>query len=1104
MYPNSDGYALECLEVYNWGTFDKIIYRIEPHRATALLTGKNGSGKSTLVDALLTLLVPNRKRTYNQASGDKRKERDEKTYVRGAYNRLRDSGVQYLRDGSQYSVLLSVFHSPNSPIPFITLAQVFWYTNGTLNKFYVVAETQLSILQHFSAISAINQLRRDLRELGAKVFDQFNDYSSTFRKLLRLQSEKALEIFSQTVSIKEIGSLDYFIREHMLEKTGAENQIQKLRDNFHNLTSAHDAMLKAQRQQSILIPLVQDGDKYDQFNKQIEEIRAAEATIPHYFQYRRKELLLDALKEAEQQFATYETELSQARAHTASLDRDRISLQVNIQSDTTGQHLNKLKEEAVRLQNEFIERKNLANEYSRLVNLLGLKSYTDASSFHANRTQLNEELLHLERNTEELKHHRDKFLIKLEASRIQLQELQADLASLNTQRNQIPRHSLDIRSKITKALRIDEAELPFVGELIRVRDEAHTWKGAIERVLHSFALNMVVPENHYKRVSQFVDKNHLSGKLVYRRIDPKAPLSKMRPNENTLYYKLEVKADSLYADWLRAEIIGTFNYICIENPEDFHHERRAITIAGQIKHDTNRYEKDDRYLISDTTHYILGWDNRAKRQAIEQQYNQLLADAQNLKTEKLRVETKINELSTRRDNLKDLFRFDNFNLLDWQKPKLALDENNARQVELEASSDKLRKLQEQLTILEQEYKDAQQVQEQWNFLKNQCSTRIDTFHRESEKAEAYLLDNPIDSWEAQGKGIHEEFQRYPQALTIDNIAEAREQVRDTINRRANNYQGQRNTIAQSLERQITQFHFEYTVDTEAIGVGLDALPELRLFLHRIQTQDLPRHQSRFKDMLNKKVLDNIESFQTELESQVEDYRKVIEQLNTALIQIPYEDSAYIQLQAEPTGDPAINDFRNELRACFDEAFIGTFDANERAYGRVKVLIERFEKNETWTRKVIDVRNWLNFAAIELWRSDHTQKRYHSDSSGMSGGQKAKLAYTILASAVAYQYGTGLGEKPEQTFRFVVIDEAFSKVDDNNARFAMSLFAQLGLQLLVVTPLDKLHVVEPFVGAYHLVINNEEGNDSRLINLTVEDFQERRREILGEQKNWAEE
>jgi uncharacterized protein YPO0396 len=70
---------------------------------------------------------------------------------------------------------------------------------------------------------------------------------------------------------------------------------------------------------------------------------------------------------------------------------------------------------------------------------------------------------------------------------------------------------------------------------------------------------------------------------------------------------------------------------------------------------------------------------------------------------------------------------------------------------------------------------------------------------------------------------------------------------------------------------------------------------------------------------------------------------------------------------------------------------------------------------------------------------------------------------------------------DRSFRFVVIDEAFSKLDDDNARYAMKLFEQFGLQLLVVTPMQQLaYVIESYVQAYHVVVNNDEGSYSRLI------------------------
>ena len=86
---NADnGYRLRYLEIFNWGTFNGKVHKLQPNGRTSLLTGANGSGKTTLIDALLTILVPTGKRFYNQSSGaESKKERDESSYFWGYYGK---------------------------------------------------------------------------------------------------------------------------------------------------------------------------------------------------------------------------------------------------------------------------------------------------------------------------------------------------------------------------------------------------------------------------------------------------------------------------------------------------------------------------------------------------------------------------------------------------------------------------------------------------------------------------------------------------------------------------------------------------------------------------------------------------------------------------------------------------------------------------------------------------------------------------------------------------------------------------------------------------------------------------------------------------------
>ena len=229
----------------------------------------------------------------------------------------------------------------------------------------------------------------------------------------------------------------------------------------------------------------------------------------------------------------------------------------------------------------------------------------------------------------------------------------------------------------------------------------------------------------------------------------------------------------------------------------------------------------------------------------------------------------------------------------------------------------------------------------------------------------------------------------------------------------------------------------------------------------------------------------------------ETIKERIGRINESLNQIDYNPGRYIVLEAQPSPDADIRDFQAELRACTEGALSGSDDAqySENKFLQVKLIIDRFrgrdgqsELDRRWTAKVTDVRNWFLFGASERWREDNKEHEHYSDSGGKSGGQKEKLAYTILAASLAYQFGLEWGAVRSRSFRFVVIDEAFGRGSDESAQYGLQLFAQLNLQLLIVTPLQKIHIIEPFVASVGFV-HNENGRDSKLRNLSIEEYRE---------------
>jgi uncharacterized protein YPO0396 len=293
----------------------------------------------------------------------------------------------------------------------------------------------------------------------------------------------------------------------------------------------------------------------------------------------------------------------------------------------------------------------------------------------------------------------------------------------------------------------------------------------------------------------------------------------------------------------------------------------------------------------------------------------------------------------------------------------------------------------------------------------------------------------------------------------------------------------------------------YPADAQELDAAVEAAPAYRLLLERLRSDDLPRFEVRFKELLNENAIREIANFQSQLNRELQTTDERIESINRSLKEIEYNPKRYIVLESERTFDVEIRDFQRDLRSCTEGALTGSDDQGyaEERFLQVKRIIGRFRGREgqsdidrRWTRKVTDARNWQTFAASERYREDDSEHEHYTDSGGKSGGQKEKLAYTVLAASVAYQFG--LDRLAGRSFLFVAIDEAFGRGSDESARYGLELFKRLDLQLLVVTPLQKIHVIEPFVANVAYVAND--GRESQLHNLTIEEFRAQRAARLG--------
>lgn len=1104
------GFRLQRLEVYNWGTFDGRVWTLHPEGKNSLLTGDIGSGKSTLVDAVTTLLVPAHRVAYNKAAGADSRERTLRSYVLGHYKAERNetSGTAKpvaLRDHTSYSVILGVFHNAGYSQT-VTLAQVFWLKDAVTQpaRIFVGAERALSITADFARFGPdITQLRKRLRGLGAEVYDSFPPYGAWFRRRFGIENEQALELFHQTVSMKSVGNLTDFVRSHMLEPFDVAPRITALINHFDDLNRAHEAVLKAKRQVELLTPLVADCERYGVQVALVDELRACREALRSYFARLKLGLLDKRLAALADEWTRQNLQAGRLKERCEFLRTGEGELKQSI-AENGGDHLERLAGEIRKKEQERQRREQKARRYAELVRAVGEAPADDEPGFLDQRRRC-AALAEAGRSEEAaLQNRLTEHGVTLRQGTQEHDLLLAEITSLKTRRSNIPAEQVAMRAALSAALGLAEGEMPFAGELLQLHEEERDWEGAAERLLRNFGLSLLVPDRHYGAVAQWVDRTHLKGRLVYFRVRPGVRGEPAELHRDSLARKLAVKPDSPFYDWLVREVAFRFDVACCVTQEQFRRENRAMTRAGQIKTPGERHEKDDRHRIDDRRRYVLGWTNEEKIAALETAAGRLADELGRVGSQMGAVQKEQRAVKERLDSLSKLDEYPDFGELDWQSLAVELATLVDERRRLESASDLLRDLAQRLAGLQSELRatEGDLVRKSQDL----GATQAKRGAAEELRGQTLALLEPLEESghadrcarleELRGQALGEH------TLTVESCDNREREMREWLQTRIDGETKKNERLRDRIIDAMRAYCTAFPLDTREVDVAVEAAAEYLAMLEKLKGDDLPRFEARFKDLLNENTIREVANFQSQLARERETIKERIARINESLNQIDYNPGRYIVLETQPTPDADIRDFQAELRACTEGAITGSDDSqySEAKFLQVRHIIERFrgregqsEADRRWTGKVTDVRNWFMFAASERWREDDSEHEHYSDSGGKSGGQKEKLAYTILAASLAYQFGLEWGSVRSRSFRFVVIDEAFGRGSDESAQYGLRLFSQLNLQLLIVTPLQKIHVIEPFVASVGFV-QNEDGRASRLRNLSIEEYRDEKSRV----------
>lgn len=1116
--PQVAGFKLDYMEVWNWGTFNDKVYRMTPHGNNSLLTGANASGKSTLIDALLALLVPlQHKRFYNQSSGaEKKGNRTDITYFFGNYGQQQEgeSGATSLklRDKSARSVLLATFNNSDGRV--VTLFQVRYYSGEELRTVYGMAHKHLTISQNFATFDSNGVWRKRMeKELNTgsskRIVEFFNGPKAYEEKMLLvfgMRSDKALTLFNQIVGVKVLNDLDSFIRDNMLEERDAEEKYKELRENFQNLMDAKTSIEKTKEQIRQLESIDRLAEDVLLIEKSIKELQSEKDIVSYWFAVRTVKLCQEHLERCKSELRQLDDTIKANNAEKGRLDETKSDLEVAINSDSVGQQIKDIEKEIQNLKERFEERKEKEEKYNTLIHKLELPQGVDSSTFQSNKATAQKQKVALQELLDNELAERKRHLQN------EKEDIEANIKShvntikyLSEHNNNISGRVAEIRDEIIQHIGATADEIPFIGELIRLKDDEREWESAIERILHNFALRLIVPEKYYRKVNEYVNNHNLRGRIVYQRYNYDAALREFvnrHAQDNSLLNKIEFKPNAQYIDWIEDRLYSEFNYTCVDTLEDFNHiNEKAVTKEGLIKAKGGKHEKDDRPEISLREHYVLGWDNREKIAAIKKEYDNLCRQvtAKNKKIKEL--DNKRKETEERKETFSRLLDFEKFDYIDWQSYSVRINEKKEEKKKLESTNDRVKTLQEQLEKVKLRIADIetqnQNLSRQQGMLDK---AKKDTEERCSKNSNTLALMDSVDVDEFENN--HSELL----LVGLEDIEARHKSLQNDIDNKIRKKQAEKSKKEDEAKSKIIKFKNpteeittkfrDWRSDVNSLPDSVEFISEYQNLLKKLNEEALPSFEKRFNKYLHETVINNIYTFRQFFKDWESLINKTINQLNSYLRNINFNvyPETYIQLESSKKRNVNINEFVQMLEKAIPNMreINSTIDGQRLHFEQhVLPLMQRLQ-DEKWRKEVMDVRARFSYKAVEHYKADDLKRNTYESMGQLSGGEKAQLTYTILGSAIAYQFGL-TKHGCDSSFRFIAIDEAFRAQDEDKARYLISLCKQLHLQLLVVTPSDNIHIVENDISYVHYVERKD--NTSVLYNMPINQFKEERQKVF---------
>lgn len=1078
-------WRLARVELVNWGTFSGHL-TIEIARLGHLLTGASGSGKSSLLDAIAAVLTPDRWLRLNAAAQDGASRQSDRTlmsYVRGAWTKEVDESADratttFLRPLATWSGILARYENlRDEPV---TLARVF-HAPGTRTESAALKDARVFLQGDLGLLALEPYVRSgiDARRMSAALPEALittaGKHGRFHERVVRqfgFRGDATLQLLHKTQSAKNLGTLDALFRGFMLDLPVTFGRADNAVEQFTELERAHAHVVELRLQSESLRSVDATVTAFDEASAAETAAAGLHDAVEPYMAVFKLRLAREALGPARAALARAE-----ARLHDAERARQRASGTLDtakaLVRNEGGARVELLQSQldAAQATQHIVEtrRADLALELKHIDVLIPTDAAQFAELVATAATEAAREVLAVPHTV----------LDAASNARRTLAMLGDQLTALRERRSNLPPRLLDTRHFLAESLGIPDAALPFAGELISVAPEHAAWRGAIERVLAPLATTLLVRDENLQAARRLVEAHHLGVRLVIEAVPVTVEEPRRARDARSLVHRVSV-TDSDTGAYLRRRLATEYDFACVSHPDELDGVERGVTIAGLVKRASRRFEKDDRFTVTDATRWSLGGDTDARLEALLALRRDAEAEAEHAEVVAEQAGAERDAALARRSVLLRTATL-TWNQVDVASAIAVTAGCRTELHELTSASSTLREAQEAQERAEAQHRLAEKEGAEANGARAIAHDSVGRVQRSIDELEG-AVTAPVVAHVAEALEVR--FRAERRSLSLETVDAVARTVQSKLSHEKDAAARQVRDAEAAFVGRTTHFRATWPAAAAELTSEIADRAGYRSMLEGILARGLPEKEGEFRRLLRERSRDVVAHLLGDLRDAPGLIRERILPVNASLGRSPFEGlDRFLEIDVKTSRSTEVESFLSDLRRIVEGNWADeSSDGAEQRFAVLRKVIGRLGSkdrvDQDWRTRVLDTRLHVGFLAREKDAAGRVVRVYDS-AEGLSGGQRQKLVTFCLAAALRYQLTDEEDDVPR--FGSIVLDEAFDKADSRYTRNAMDVFRAFGFHMILATPQKLLQTLEPYVGAITSV-SNPDHNASRVANV----------------------